>query len=342
MKYVIHFSAFLLCLFLNHHSLAEEITRRVTPLSESEHPGFSIAREFEKYRDQYPFIRPIKIAKSGNFLAYPGLVYHSSKNRELHLELYRPVDNGQGYPAVVLVHGGGWRTGDRGHQVPMAQELAAVGYVGVAVEYRLSGEALYPTGFLDLQAAIRWLRRHAAEFAIDPDRIAILGASSGAHMATLAGVVGNMDTFAGSATIENGINSAVQAIINVDGVVELLSPEVRSFEDNPDKASAMGLWLGGRYHELPDLWREVSPLNYAGKQTPPTLFINSALPRFHAGRDEFISILKQYGTYTEVHTIPDTPHPFWLFHPWFDQERDILIDFLDRVFKGKPRLEESS
>jgi len=69
--------------------------------------------------------------------------------------------------------------------------------------------------------------------------------------------------------------------------------------------------------------------------TPPILFINSSLPRFHAGRDSVISILNSHGIYSEVHTLPETPHPFWLFHPWFDQTVEYATGFLDKVLKRK-------
>jgi len=83
------------------------------------------------------------------------------------------------------------------------------------------------------------------------------------------------------------------------------------------------------------MWIEASPLTYAGVTTPPMLFINSSFPRFHAGRDSVIAILNVHGIYSEVHTIPDTPHTFWLFHPWFGQTVDYITSFLDKVLKNR-------
>lgn len=77
-------------------------------------------------------------------------------------------------------------------------------------------------------------------------------------------------------------------------------------------------WLGGRFEEVPVLWQEASPLTYADADSPPTLFINSALTRFHAGRDAYIRRLTVAGATTRVHTLADTPHPFWLFDSWFE------------------------
>jgi pectinesterase len=76
---------------------------------------------------------------------------------------------------------------------------------------------------------------------------------------------------------------------------------------------------------------EASPITHVNRQTPPTLFINSDLPRFHAGRDEFIGILNQNNIYSEIHSIEYTPHPFWLFHPWFDETWPLVTLFLNKV-----------
>ncbi|HSP40225.1 MAG TPA: hypothetical protein VLN46_02255, partial [Gillisia sp.] len=93
-------------------------------------------------------------------------------------------------------------------------------------------------------------------------------------------------------------------------------------------------WLGGLKDVNPDNWREASPLEYAGENTPPIIFINSAQPRFHAGRDDMIKILDANGIYSEIHTIPNTPHSFWLVHPWFETTVTYTVDFLNKVFEN--------
>ena len=107
--------------------------------------------------------------------------------RDLHVDIFRPDDE-KIYPALLMIHGGGWNSGDKSLQVPMAQQIAKNGYVTIPVEYRLIPEAVYPAGLHDVKTAIRWVRAHAAEYGIDPDRIAVSGCSAGAQLATLAGV----------------------------------------------------------------------------------------------------------------------------------------------------------
>ena len=122
-------------------------------------------------------------------------------------------------------------------------------------------------------------------------------------------------------------SSDVQAIVNIDGTLAFHHPE--SVE-----GKAASEFLGGTYAQKPEVWEEAAPLNHAGKNTPPIIFINSSIPRFHAGRDDMIKILDRHGIYHEEHTLPDTPHPFWFFHPWFEPTREITIRFLNRVLKN--------
>ncbi|MCB0277461.1 MAG: alpha/beta hydrolase [Calditrichaeota bacterium] len=297
--------------------------------------SFTPRSAFQKERLRFPFIEMVRENPPPGVREHRGLVYRSIGFRELRLDLFQPADRAEKpFPAVLLVHGGGWRSGDKSHLVPMAQQLAQRGYVAASVAYRLSPEARYPAAVTDLKAALRWLRAHAEDFRIDTARIAILGCSSGAQLATLVGFTPGMAKF------EEGENpdypSTVQAVVNIDGVVDFTSDYVRGFEDDPRKnPSAAGAWFGGRFIEKEALWREASPLQYAGSGSPPILFVNSSNPRFHAGRDELLARLAAEGIYGEVYTFPDTPHPFWLFHPWFSETVDRVGRFLDKVLENK-------
>jgi len=91
--------------------------------------------------------------------------------------------------------------------------------------------------------------------------------------------------------------------------------------------------LGYTFRENPEIWNEASPTNYVDENSPPFLFINSSINRFHAGRDILVDKLNKYGTYSEIHTFPDTPHPFWFFHPWFNHTVKLVTDFLNKVFR---------
>jgi len=184
------------------------------------------------------------------------------------------------------------------------------------------------------------MRISASNYPINLDKIAILGCSSGGQLAALVGSTNGVQKLDGNWQWQKDnsndarSSSDVQAIINIDGILDFTSEEARKYEDDPTKnPSSAGAWFGGRYHEKPNLWREASPLYHVNEKTPPILFINSLIPRFHIGRDEMIKKLEQFDIYYELHPIADSPHPFWFFHPWFEQTIELVTDFLDRVFK---------
>ena len=295
--------------------------------------SFTVHSAFDKAVKDYPFIKIVKPELPENFIEEKNVVYKSLKNRKLHLDIFHTKD-GKKYPAVLLIHGGGWSSGDKSLLVPMAEKLSANGYVTASLEYRLSPEAKYPAAVYDIKAAIRWLRANAKVYNIDTNKIAVLGCSAGGHLAALVGTTNGMPKFEDK--IGNAEHSSnVQAIVDIDGVLDFTDPNESGKDKEPLKPSAGKKWLGYSYKQNPKIWVEASSLTYAGKNTPPIAFVNSSLARFHAGRDKMIDILKKYNIYYEVHTIPDTPHPFWLFHPWFEKAFEFVVNFLNKSLKGK-------
>lgn len=292
---------------------------------------YTIDLTYQKLKKDHPFISPISPLISKEIKYKEDVIYKKTSTSKLKLDIYYPSKNSKKtYPAVLLIHGGGWLVGSKENQRIMAQHLALNGYVGVAVSYRLGYEATYPAAVNDLKDAIRWMRKNAKKYKINPDKIAVLGASAGAQLAALVGVTPNSSLYKPNTKTSD----AVQAIINIDGVVSFIHPEAAA-ESKSGKASMAGIWLNGEKDENFKTWKEASPLEYVNEQTPPTLFINSAQPRFHAGRDDMIAILNKHGIYNEVHTIADSPHSFWLMHPWFETTLSYTVNFLKKVFKNE-------
>ena len=288
--------------------------------------SFTVISTFLKEQKNYPFIQIANPAVAKSVSKAENIVYQTIGSRDLHLDIFYPSAKSKaGYPGVLLIHGGGWRSGDRSQTIPIASQLAAKGYVAVAVEYRLTLEAVYPASVFDLKAAIRWMRANATMYNLDKNKIASLGFSSGGQLAALVGTTNGLSEFEGSGNNMQE-SSAVQAIIDVDGILAFKHPESA-------EGTVAANWLGGSFEEKPATWIDASPLTHAGKNTPPALFINSSLPRFHAGRDDLIKKLEPFKIYSEIHTLPDTPHPFWFFDPWFDKVVDFMVKFLDKVFK---------
>lgn len=295
---------------------------------------YDAATTYEKLAPAYPFIRIARATPPADVRLLADIVYARRGTHALQLDVYLPAGaaSAQPLPAIVFVHGGGWRVGARAEFAPMAIRMARRGYVGVTVSYRLSPEAAYPAAILDIKAALRFVRAHAADYGIDPDRIAIAGGSAGGQIAALVGTT-NGDARFDDAAPDAG-SSAVQAIVNIDGLSDFTSEEARRYEDDPAKQpSAAGAWFGGRYAERSAVWHDASPLFHASAATPPLLFIGSAQPRFSLGREAMVERLNALGVPNRVVLLQATPHSFWMFDPWLDPTVDATVAFLDAYLR---------
>ncbi|RYZ48029.1 MAG: alpha/beta hydrolase, partial [Chitinophagaceae bacterium] len=214
---------------------------------------------------------------------------------------------------------------------PLAQRLAALGYACFTPEYRLSTEALYPAAVHDLKAAVRWLHANAKTYDIDTAKIAVLGFSAGGELAAFLGSTNDMAAFEGKGCNER-FSSNVDAVVDLDGTLSFVHPESGEGDDSK-RISAATYWFGYGKKDALELWTEASPLTHVGKHTPPTLFINSSVDRMHAGRDDFMKVLREHNIHTDVKTFADAPHTFPLYEPWFSPTVKTVDDFLKKVFK---------
>ncbi|MFV0606998.1 MAG: alpha/beta hydrolase fold domain-containing protein [Niabella sp.] len=257
------------------------------------------------------------------------ITYCTVNGSALQLDVFYPRKKANGI-AIVFVHGGGWRSGNRFQHHPLAQQLAFLGYTVFTPAYRLSTEALYPAAIYDIKSVIKWVRAHAKKYKIKPDKISIAGFSAGGELAAFVGNTNYITAFDGN-DCNKKISSAVNAIIDLDGTLSFVHPESGEGDDSKRKSAAT-LWFGYSKKENPELWKAASPLTYAGENTVPTLFINSAVERMHAGRDDYLKILDTYKIYNEVHTFENSPHSFILFNPWFEPAINYMDEFLKKVF----------
>lgn len=285
--------------------------------------SYTVQSTFNKEKMKFPFLKIVKEQKYDNVVAVKDLVYKKIDARELHLDAFYTSDR-KSLPVVVLIHGGGWKSGNKNQMHLMAQEIASKGYACFAIEYRLAPEAKYPAAILDVKSAIKFIKLNARKYNANPNKVAVLGCSSGGQMAALIGTINGNSAFEDKNDV-NG-NASVQAIIDMDGILAFKHPE-------SEEGKVAGFWLDGSYEEKPTAWEQASALTHASKNTPPILFINSDMTRFHAGRDDMIAILKEHGVYSEVKNIHNAPHSFWFFHPWFEQMITYTTNYLDTILK---------
>lgn len=294
--------------------------------------SFSVDAMYSKEVKNYPFIKTAKAELPPSIVVRNDLTYANYNHREMHIDIYAPQNTEKPLPVILFVLGGGWRSGNKSMDAPMAIYFAQKGFLTATVEYRLSPEALYPAAVIDIKTAIRWLRKNSKELHIAPERIAIAGASAGGQLAALVASTNGSFLFVDTTRYAE-FSSDVQAVIDIDGILAFIHPESGEGVDKPGNLSAATQWLGGNQTEKPEVWREASALTHAGKTFPPVLFINSQYPRFHAGRDDLISRLDSLKIYSEVHQIENSPHTFWLFDPWFEQTTNWGLEFLQKQFR---------
>ncbi len=308
---------------------------------------FALWSTYVKTRKIHPEVRifppllPKGVSAMEN-IAYT-VIKMSDGDRPLRCDVFRP-DDGRIYPAVIMIHGGGWNSGTRQLQVPLAQRLAAAGFVAIPVEYRLIPEALYPAGLYDIKTAVRWARANADRYGIDPDHIAVWGCSAGAQLATLAGVTNGSARHEGDGEYP-GVSSEVQGVVSIDGIATFLTDSnLQSVEEHIAKRGSNPVnaqWLGGVYTESPEHWEEASALNWITERSAPVCFINSELPRYREGRDVLRARYAALGIATEAHSVGSPFHPFWLFQPYAAGTLSAAIPFLTRTLKSNrlpPRL----
>jgi pectinesterase len=287
--------------------------------------SFNIPATLQKERKHRPYITVANPTRPKSVVIGTDVTYRTIGECELKQDIFYPKKHRRLRPAVLMIFGGGWRSGDKSHNHAMGIELAKHGYVAVSAEYRLSPEAIYPAAVYDLKAALRWMRANASQFGIDTARIAALGCSAGGQLAALIGTTNGNDRFEDKIGYGN-YSSGIKAVVDIDGTLAFHHPE--SVE-----GAVAAQWLGGSYEQKPEVWTEAAPLAHVDKSTAAFLFVNSSIPRFHAGRDDMIRKLNALGIYSEVHTLEDTPHPFWFFNPWFEPMMEFVIAFLDKQLK---------
>lgn len=198
-----------------------------------------------------------------------GIVFARRDTGELLLDLYRPAAAGADVPVVVWLHGGGWFTGDRTLAPDLARHVAATGTAVASIEYRLSGQALFPAQLHDVRAAIRFLRASAGQYGLDPQAVGVWGASAGGHLAALAGLTGHLARLPGE---EDEGDASVQAVVESYGPVDLAAvvAEAQAALPGTDAASTPeARLLGGPPADRAELAEQASPLHWVGPDAPP-------------------------------------------------------------------------
>jgi acetyl esterase/lipase len=247
----------------------------------------------------------------------------------LQLNLARPKSPSGKTPAILCIHGGGFRAGKREGWDGRCKMLAEHGYAAATVTYRLAPKFPYPAAIHDVKAAVRWLRANAATYNIDPDKIGVTGDSAGGHLAQFLGVTGGVAEFEGDGG-NPGVSSRVACVVNWYGPSDF----TKSYGKSVDAAEVLPLWLGGDDTKDHKKHIQASPLYWVTPDAAPTLLL-------HGTKDPYVNVeqaewirdrLKASEVEVEMIAFEGAGHGF----KGEDQAKALkaMVDFFDKHLKA--------
>jgi acetyl esterase/lipase len=199
--------------------------------------------------------------------------YAATKDPRQSLDMYLPKSpkSDKPLPVVVNIHGGAFRMGDKNMGVREIVALVASGdYAAVSINYRLSGQAIWPAQIHDCKAAIRWVRASAQKYNFDPENIGVIGGSAGGHLVAMLGTSGGALALEGNVGPYKGTSSKVKCVVDQFGPSDLLA--MGGSHDSPESPESQ--LIGGAVQENKETAREASPITYVTRDDPPFLILH--------------------------------------------------------------------
>ncbi len=261
---------------------------------------------------------PHPMAVTSGFTVKKDVAYAKGVKGDLLADIFLPEKKQENASAVLYIHGGGWINGDRYAMSPATEDMAAAGFVGMSIEYDLSGSGVhFPTALDQSWQALHWMREHAKEYGIDPAKIAVAGSSAGGELAALLGLG------VGKPTDE----PPVAAAIVYNGVLDLSDPGV--------SPKTVETYLGGTCEAMKDACKKASPTQAVMLGAPP-FFVghgttDATVPYKQA--EEFVDKLRKASVAVTVFTAPGGPHTYWKDKRWLQPNMDASIAFLKQALK---------
>lgn len=259
----------------------------------------------------------------------PDITFAEPAGETLRLNLARPAGTDRGpFPAVVCIHGGGFSGGTRADYDDLCRRFARRGYVAITIDYRLSPKHKWPAHIHDCKAAIRWLRAHAKEYAVDPERIAAMGSSAGGHLAQFLAVTNDVREFDGDHT-----HLDQPSRVSCVAAWSQASDFTREYGVWKGAADAFRAFLGSELTaETRRTHVRASPLFWVTPNAAPSLII-------HGTKDHEVLFLQSVWIYeklrsaeVDVELLPIEGGGHGLAGPHQDQAEQGMFRFFDRQF----------
>lgn len=254
------------------------------------------------------------------------VTYLTIDGQDLKLDLFIPQEINAPTPTIVGLHGGAWIKGNRKNFHRVCRGLAARGYIAVSVSYRLAEVAPFPAQIQDIQAAIRWLKVHASDYQIDPDRIGVAGFSAGGHLAALVATAGN-DAEGWEAIGELGSDATVKIAFPMAAQSDLETDRIRQVSQSEEQYFYR-IFLSGSLDENPETYKLASPLTHLDGEDPPVFFVCGEKDNPSTKGDNFRSKMDELGLKSDLLIVPNAPHVFLTDEAWRSQTLDYMIKYI--------------
>ena len=265
--------------------------------------------------------------------AHRDLAYVADGHERHKLDLFVPEKADGPLPLIIWVHGGGWQNGSKDGCPPLRSGYVGRGYAVASINYRLSQHAPFPAQIEDCKAAIRWLRAHAREYNLDPNRFGVWGSSAGGHLVALLGTSGDVKAFDVGANLDQ--SSRVQAVCDYYGPTDFMAfVTTPGFERHASPNAPEVKLLGGSVTEKPDLAKRASPVTFVSRDDPPFLIVHGDKdPTVPVNQSQLLfDALKQAGVSVHFHTIKGAGHGRGFGGPEIEP---MVTAFFDKHLKFK-------
>jgi acetyl esterase/lipase len=260
-----------------------------------------------------------------------GIEYANPDNQHLQVDLARPAQGDGPFPAVVCIHGGGFRAGTREGYDKLCLTLAQRGYVAITVTYRLAPAYPFPAAVQDCKGAVRWLRANSAKFHVDPERVGVTGGSAGGHLAQFLGVTAGVKEFEGEGNLDQ--SSAVSCVVNFYGPSDF----TKSYDKSVDAAEVLPLFFGGNLETKRREHIVGSPLYWVTPDAAPTLCVHGTEDKYVAYEQAtwIVDRLKACAVEANLLTLEGAGHGF----KGADAQKAeaALLEFFDQHLKPASR-----
>lgn len=254
--------------------------------------------------------------------------YKNINGKSLQLDIYKPKNVEDNAPLLVFIHGGGWKGGKRSDYLIYLLDFAKRGYITATVSYRLLKDSSYPGCVEDLRDAVNWFFENGKNYGYDPDRIALIGGSAGAHLALLSAYGwGRVQPVSNSTNISK-INHRIKAVVDFYGPIDLTT----EYAHNQPLVTN---FIAHSFKDAPELYKEASPLQYVDANDPPTLIL-------HGTSDDLVPIIQSdrlkarldsLGVPCVYYRVPLWPHAMDIDQRVNDFSQKKINDFLEEYLK---------